>query len=388
MSVVLDGFEQWVHAGDIVVNQNQRELKLSLQTEDQSSYDTQAGRLELIHGFKGTRPSPTDSAVSVRLQSIIRFTPSKRTNALGMKAAFRSIQDLLLILTNSPRQLDWPTIQSGSQNTPIRLYFERFGSKGKDLQWHQSWTSFPRLKKDFGKIFDAWHTQRDRAGPGIHLFLGTKRDIPLYVEHRFVNLVWGLESLHRRGAPSNASKLADKKERILSRLFTLKSDDKRWLKLKLSYILDEPSLETRLFEVLKPIGLNLEERRLEKFAKTCANLRNDLSHFGGERTPGQYDGFIGEIRAVLDALSTLYHLLILKLIGLTDEQLAYVAFQRPESQIVARSFERAGLIDKRSAPKISDKPSPNEEMIPSHVKRRRFQLSASTFRRWRTRCRF
>jgi len=37
--------------------------------------------------------------------------------------------------------------------------------------------------------------KRRKHGPGFYLFLGALRSREMYVEHRFANLVWGIDAL-------------------------------------------------------------------------------------------------------------------------------------------------------------------------------------------------
>jgi hypothetical protein len=52
-----------------------------------------------------------------------------------------------------------------------------------------------------------------------------------------------------------------------------------------------------------------------KFCKDCARTRNDISHFGGMRQEGDYGDFITNLHCKSEALSYLYHTLLLHEIG-------------------------------------------------------------------------
>lgn len=61
---------------------------------------------------------------------------------------------------------------------------------------------------------------------------------------------------------------------------------------------------------------------LEKFAKACANRRNDISHEGGPRGNMDYDSFHEETIRLSEALGHLFHALLLHQIGISSEILS------------------------------------------------------------------
>jgi hypothetical protein len=156
---------------------------------------------------------------------------------------------------------------------------------------------------------------QERFGPGFYLYLGTRRGMKMFVEHRFVNLIWGLEAFDRRGRgdPEIRSRLQEKVERILKQVTAKK--DKDWLAGQLQHA-GEPNLAQRLYDLFIKLPLPLDEKRLRDFCKECAERRNDISHFGGVRREMEnYDAFIRDLDRKSDALTSLYHLHLLSEIG-------------------------------------------------------------------------
>jgi hypothetical protein len=156
-------------------------------------------------------------------------------------------------------------------------------------------------------------------------------------------LVWGLESLHRRRAQParGAEKLQAKIARILSQIE--KEKDKKWLERQLEHA-GEPSLEQRIFETLEGLPLDLDKDNLRKFAAGCADKRNEISHYGGRRHEGNYDNELEELHKKSEALSNLYHLLLLREIGIDDERLHMIAARGLRSYGIKSSFVQVGLL--------------------------------------------
>jgi hypothetical protein len=73
-------------------------------------------------------------------------------------------------------------------------------------------------------------------------------------------------------------------------------------------------------------------------------LRNDLSHHGGEREVGDYERFITGVIKNSDALSKLYLLLIINLLGVDEAELRNIVYRDPGSIVFKESFIKADLL--------------------------------------------
>ena len=73
----------------------------------------------------------------------------------------------------------------------------------------------------------------------------------------------------------------------------------------------EPNLTKRMYDVLSSVSLNIKEDVLLKFSEECNHLRNDLSHFGAQKPGIKYDDFIVDLSKKSEALSIIYHMVIL-----------------------------------------------------------------------------
>ena len=187
--------------------------------------------------------------------------------------------------------------------------------RGKEREFHSTLS-----RKNFGERFNYFLKSHDRFGPAFHLYLGVHRQEGLYVEHKFANLIWGLEALHRRGSIllSNSA-LQAKIDRVLQQIS--RPSDRKWLKRTLS-ARTEPSLEDRIFELFSNLPLNIDNNKLKEFSRRCARRRNDLSHFGGVRERrDEYSDFVLDIMHLSNALGILYHAKILQEIGIENDHI-------------------------------------------------------------------
>lgn len=274
----------------------------------------------------------------------IEFEP---TDDIDIDTAIRfhsNTEDLLILLTDQEFFLDWPVVETSGDGTTGTLYYPRRRPPAMDISIHECWVRFPQISDIFGTVVDNWLEMRERYGPAFHLYLSTRRGIRLWVEHRFVSLVWGLEALHRQPPKSGSkSDLDDKIKRVYDAACPrLGSKDRHWLK-KLLDRSREPSLKERLIDIIDGLPISISAECLEKFAKLCADRRNDISHLGGPRGGGDYNDFALELHRLSGALDILYHTAVLQRIGIPDAIIRHVFFESIKSGRLRARLQVAGL---------------------------------------------
>jgi hypothetical protein len=237
-----------------------------------------------------------------------------------MQVKFLWFDDLFTILTDSEYNMTWPyLVHNGPNQIRYKWFFIRYLSKQKAPEYYETPTNFVQLQGSFESIVSAWLRKREEFGPGFYLYLGTRRGMHLYTEHLFASLVWGIEALHRKKEAEDpkTAKIKERVSHILSRI--VDQNDNRWLQKKLKHA-HEPTLEERIFEVLRSVPIEgRDQKAMRVFATKCAALRNDVSHFGSHRHGGSYDEFHRKLRKYTEALSKLYHMLILHEIGIEEQ---------------------------------------------------------------------
>jgi hypothetical protein len=344
LTIPLTGFEEWLRLGVLKVEDAPGTITISYRTRDDISYPGDEGILTLIFdievdaaGMLGTH------AYSLKQTAYAKLNLNTENSLNDLALQFRMLEDLLKLLTGSDYELDWPFIDlpDGSR---CRWYFLRMKNKEavEAPSHYNTITAFPELRDRFGAIWSRWKAMQDEFGPGFYLYLGLRRGMAMYIEHRFVNLIWGLEAFHRKKGGGSAAVTA-KVNRILDKIDD--AGDKRWLARRLEHA-HEPSLEQRLFEVFKKLPLGLDEKKLRAFCQACAKLRNDISHFGGERHDASYSEFLKNANIKSEALSVLYHALLLHETGIDAPILKRWIFDNFLSAPIKIHFVQAGLLDK------------------------------------------
>jgi hypothetical protein len=346
LSIPLTVFEDWLALRSIETTRTKSKLVAIHKTKKNIKYSLSDNSTMLIEYdlFAPMFGSQKNYSIDVREEATLKYLSRIKQTSADLRKYFISISDFLMVLTGSDYSVDWPFLtlgRSSKTRRSYRFYFRRSRNTAARPSRHDSWLTFSTIQDSFGYLFQDWKLKREEFGPGLSLYLGTRRGVDLYVEHRFVNLIWGLESLHRsltRGAPPTP--LEVKVQRIIAQVGLAK--DRKWLEGKLEHSA-EPSLAERLVECLKLLPLTFSTKSLNLFCKECANRRNDISHFGGQRTPGSYGEFVERIHYLNNALNHIYPAIILKLCGVGDAVLMDTLTSSRISDRIKRSFGEAGL---------------------------------------------
>jgi hypothetical protein len=315
LDVELTGLEEWLRLGNIEVKRTRQRISAKHRVPKADVHELDDGTLTMRYDITGPWPGKflhRMDKLNLRESVNLRFKPDRARTLLEMRDEYARLQELFILLTGTTFSLEWPRLLIGKMR--YLYYYEGFERSTKAPTWDECWVNYIQVKDNFGSILTALRRKRDEFGPGFYLYFGIRRGMKMYVEHRFVNLIWGLESLHRRKNKDKAkeTKLDAKIQRILDQISG--SNDKRWLEGQLKHA-GEPSLKERLMDVLSVLPLGFERKRMEVFCKSCADRRNDMSHFGGQRDGSDYRDFMIDLVKKSEALAYLYHAVLLHEIG-------------------------------------------------------------------------
>jgi hypothetical protein len=169
----------------------------------------------------------------------------------------------------------------------------------------------------------------------------------MYIEHRFVNLIWGIESLHRTLYPDAKGPSSDRSiiEALIAKLkVDSNSDQRRWLKQQLQRD-TEPTLQDRIIQTFETLPWDIDRGSLNSFAEKCQRRRNDISHFGGPRKDRNetYEAFLQDLLILSAALSHLYHAALLKEIDIPARTLRSCLSDMPIGHRIKLDLTRAGF---------------------------------------------
>ncbi len=333
----LDGLDAWLRLGNIRTKRSTASCSSRYRAPRDRHYQLPEGTITIEFHLSGPFPGKSRTGeLRLRESASAVYTPTECVSLEAMEEQYLHFCDLFVLLTGSAYRLMWPRIVFDRDSHAYQLFFRRTVGPAELPKATECWTNFPQLRGRFGKVFQRYREMREELGPGVFLYIGTKRASELYVEHRFISLVTGLEALHRRRNPGEHAGITTKFARILSQI--QKSSDRAWLRNQLKRSL-EPGLGERLSENLGV--LPLERVALRAFCQACADRRNDISHYGGEKTPEvDYSAFVRELALKAEALSYLYHIILLREIGIDWDTLE----RWLRSYKVRSALDRAGIV--------------------------------------------
>ncbi|WP_314440883.1 HEPN domain-containing protein [Massilia timonae] len=336
--VGLDALDDWAAEPAVIVEKTPDGPTARTFKPETQSFKLPNKTVRLKTNIRHTVSDIWFQSVTIKQETFWEVEPDAPCSLALVRKEFHLLEDLLLLLADVDVELPWPTVKYGTESG--LYYFERRRSDSQKVEIIKSWVTLSRLTASLGALLFNLEAQQDILGPGLYLYLGVRRSPALYLENKFSTAIFGLESLHRRvGTSVTQAKLEEKISRIIGDVKL--SDDRRWLSGRLKNA-GEPSLEERLFLTFSEIEIGLDPKTLRVFCKECADLRNQVAHFGGQRDGG-YEVFIDRMYKLNDAVRPLYHAVLLNRIGLDPERLAAYFHKSPYARQRKNTLEAAGL---------------------------------------------
>lgn len=202
---------------------------------------------------------------------------------------------------------------------PDILVYDRsipFSDGEIDVQSADMLFRYNQYTENVGEIIRKWILLYDDVAPVLHLYLSAKCRIYKYLSERFLALMQGLESYHRR---ISCEKIMDddKYAELASVLLDACPENNReWLRSKLKYGNELP-LSRRIKQLLKPFKVyfgNNEQR--ESMIRGAVDTRNYFTHYSKDLENKVFKG-----RALFDLcskLEKLFELLLLQRLGFSE----------------------------------------------------------------------
>jgi hypothetical protein len=356
LEIDLAGYEEWLWLNSIKTSATEKTISVEYIRRDPLVYEIDEGTVTIEYHVSGVGEGKwLDRNISLSESASLVYDPKVDLTLLQMRQKARELEDLLLVLTNSDYILSWPniSISVGDDNRWFEWYYFRRRSAVDAPRAHERMTNFSKLEDIVGTIVSNWLRKRQGVGPGFYLYLGLRRSAPSYIENRFVTLITALEALHRKIKNDAGERgVKDKVAGIIESVVDKK--DKKWLTNRLKNA-HEPNLEKRLFDLFTSVDLLIDKKRLRLFAAQCSMIRNDLSHFGEQRNGIEYQAFIRDVTNKNEALSIIYHMIILHEIGIDQNMIRDWIYNRSFS--AEAYLVEANLLDKR-VPQPADPPAP------------------------------
>lgn len=222
------------------------------------------------------------------------------------------------------------------RDVPIKLYYQSipFRDAKPKVGWHNMLFRYGHIADKLTIILNNWLSNYETSEPAFNLYFASKAGAHKYLDGRFLSLVQGIETLHRRNSQETTMPEAEFNELIAALVKGLPSIKQEWLAKKLEYA-NELSLRHRMRQMIAPFeSLYGDSRQRKYFVGKVVDTRNYLTHYdarlSGQAAKGKS---LWELCVKLEALFQLH---FLRVIGLNEDLIANLA---KENDALRRKLE-------------------------------------------------
>lgn len=208
----------------------------------------------------------------------------------------------------------------------IKIYYKSIPYLKNDLKidLHRMLFGYRQIEKDAAKIINNWIDAYDRIDPALNLYFSTKVEAQKYLDGKFLALVQGLETYHRR---MSTEKLMDEekfKELVEGIISKCPEENQEWLKGRLMHG-NEINLRKRIKSIIEPFKdlVGTKDER-SKIISRIVDTRNYLTHYDASLKSKAADG--KDLLLLCYKMEAFFQLHFLKVLGFTQEEIKSVLY--------------------------------------------------------------
>ncbi len=204
---------------------------------------------------------------------------------------------------------------------PIGIYYPSLPYLGdaSKIEWHRMLFRYGQIKNNAEKIINNWIDAYDQIDPALSLYFSTKMGAQKYLDGKFLALVQGLETYHRR---TSTEKLMDEqkfKELVEEIISKCPEDNKEWLKGRLNHGNEIP-LRKRINSIIEPFkNLVGTEKERNKIISRIVDTRNYLTHYDQSLKSKAANN--EELLSLCYKMEAFFQLHFLQVLGFTSEEI-------------------------------------------------------------------
>lgn len=209
----------------------------------------------------------------------------------------------------------------------ISIYYQSlpYTAKTPKKQQYEMLFTFPSIKNNAQHIFNSWINSYDYLSPALSLYFSAKEGAQQYLDGRFLALVQGLETYHRRTSTEtlmNPMKYETLRESIIK---GCPENKKEWLRGRLMHG-NEISLRKRIAKIVEPFEGHLGTKKDRgKLISKIVDTRNYLTHYDESGKRRSAEGL--DLYDLCQKMEAILSLHFLKVIGFTEEEINAVIQQ-------------------------------------------------------------
>jgi len=207
------------------------------------------------------------------------------------------------------------------EDVAISIYYKRTLATEKELyvSHHEMLFTFGLIKSNFEKILNKWIDLYAILEPAFDLYFSTRFNPHKFSESKFLTLVQGLETYHRRTTSEKLMDDAVFQTLIETIISTCPEDDKKWLSGRLKHG-NEVSLKTRIIQIIEPLKKYIgDEKYITKLIWKILNTRNYLTHYDESLENSCAKG--AALYEICLKMDVIFQLNFMKILDFTDNEI-------------------------------------------------------------------
>jgi hypothetical protein len=208
---------------------------------------------------------------------------------------------------------------------PIKIYYQSplFSEDVAKIDWHSMLFKFCQIKDNAEEIFINWLNAYDIIEPALNLYFSSKTGAHKYLNGRFLSLVQGLETYHRRTSKETLMPESEFEDLVSDIVKSSADEHKEWLIGLLKHG-NEINLRKRLKKIINPFKNLVGTNKIRsKIIRNIVNARNYYTHFNTELESKVVND--QELWDLCMKMEAIFQLHLLKSVGFADEQIILIA---------------------------------------------------------------
>jgi hypothetical protein len=326
-----EGLDEWLGVSGIRVSRDLECPSATIEYEPPGEITASIGsELQFLVGFSWTAPSAFGkvSEAKITQKAHIRIVSEEPLDLKDLIRLTYRLNNFLCLAIDEIVSLTEVKVRSPSVTQEIKgkvyepdidVYYSSQPQSSIELKVkpHHMLFQYQHISDRLDEVLILWLAKYEFLEPVFNLYFAAVSNRNLYLENRFLALIPGLETLHRRTNKKTVMPEEEFKACVTAVMSAVNGNRQDWLMSRLEYA-NEPSLRARLKDLITPFKsfLGNSERRKALIDKTV-NTRNYLTHWDSSLQHKSASGH--ELLVLTQKLRALFELQFLHQLGFPEE---------------------------------------------------------------------
>ncbi|MBK1988258.1 hypothetical protein A0J48_012035 [Sphaerospermopsis aphanizomenoides BCCUSP55] len=204
---------------------------------------------------------------------------------------------------------------------PIKIYYPSlpYSQDEPKIYWHGMLFRYQQIQNDTEGIINKWIDAYDQFDNAFNLYFSVKTGSQKYLDGKFLALVQGLETYHRRKFDEKLMDEAKFKELVENIVSQCPEEHQEWLAARLQHG-NEVNLRKRIKSIIEPFKdvIGTSQQR-SKIISSIVDTRNYLTHYNESLKPKIASGI--DLFSLCLKLEAFFQLHFLQVLGFTQKEI-------------------------------------------------------------------